>query len=150
MEPNGLFPLGRDYTWLATDAVGHVAVFTNAGQGPVPTAVLADRRVSDYAETLIKALPERNDFHLLVTLPRPDDFVGFARRGLFAYDWQDCHRDTGWSRRYELLACPNVPITVEELAEELAALIRMVRFRSLRFADCRAVAPEDHVECVQA
>lgn len=86
MGPDEHDPLGQDDAWLATDAVGHVAIFTNAGPGPISIAVLADRRASDQAESLIKALPERGDSQMLVILPRPDDFVAFARRGLFAYD----------------------------------------------------------------
>jgi hypothetical protein len=150
MEPDEAYPLGRDYAWLATDAAGHVAVFTNAGQGPIPIAVLTDRRASDHAEPLVEALPERGDCRMLVNLPRPDDFVAFARRGLFAYDWQDCHRDTSWSHRYELLARPAVPVTVEELAGEVAALIGTVRFQSLRFAESLAIAVDDHVESRRA
>ncbi len=150
MEPDEPYPLGRDYAWLATDAAGHVAVFTNAGQGPIPNAVLADRWASDHAEPLVKGLPERGDCHMLVTLPRADDFVAFARRGLFAYDWQDSHRDTSWSHRYELLARPAVPVTVEELAGEVAAQIGKVRFESLRFAESLAIAVDDHVESRRA
>lgn len=146
MEPDESYPHGLDYSWLAADAAGHVAIFTNAGRGPIPIAVLADRRASDHAEPLVIALPERNDAHMLVTLPRPDDFVAFARRGLFAYDWQDCHRGAGRSRRHELLARPAAPITVGELEGEVASLIDKVRFGSLRFDDSLAIAVEDHVE----
>ena len=146
LGPDEAYPLGWDYAWLAADAAGHVAIFTNAGQGPIPTAVLADRRASDRAELLIKALPERSDCQMLVTLPRPEDFIACVRRGLFAYDWQDCHRDTGQSHRYELLARPTAPVTVEELTGEVVALIGRVRFQSLRFAESLAIAVEDHVE----
>jgi hypothetical protein len=150
MEPDEPYPLGQDYAWLATDAAGHVAIFTNAGQGPIPIAVLADRQDSDQAESMIEALPERGDSHMLVALPSPDAFVAFARRGLFAYDWQDCHRNTGRPHRYELLARPAVPVTVEELAGEVAALIGRVRFQSLRFADSLAIAVDDQVESRRA
>jgi hypothetical protein len=150
MGPDEGYPLGQDYAWLATDAAGHVAVFTNAGQGPIPTAVLADRLGSDQAELLIRALRERCDSQMLVTLPRPDDFLAFARRGLFAYDWQDFQRDMGWPHRYELLARPAFPVTVEELTGEMATLVGRVRFQTLRFADSLAIAVDDHVESRRA
>ncbi|MDR3619283.1 MAG: hypothetical protein P4L85_08030 [Paludisphaera borealis] len=150
MEPDEVYPLGWDYAWLAADAAGHVAIFTNAGQGPIPIAVLADRRASDHAERLVEALPERSDCQMLVALPRPDDFIAYARRGLFAYDWQDCHRDTGWSHRYELLARPTAPVLVEELPGEVVALIGRVWFQSLRFAESMAIAVDDHVESRRA
>jgi hypothetical protein len=38
MGPDEHDPLGQDDAWLATDAVGHVAIFTNAGPGPIPIA----------------------------------------------------------------------------------------------------------------
>lgn len=38
------------------------------------------------------ALPEISGFDLLTHVHRPDDFIAFARRGLFAYDWSDVHR----------------------------------------------------------
>src|SRR5262249_20308087 len=90
-----VFPHGWDYAWLAVDACGHVAIFTNAGVGPIPVAVLADRKTADRAEELVRQLPERGGCELLVSFPRPDDFIGFARRGLFAYDWTDVSRIVG-------------------------------------------------------
>src|SRR5262249_34565134 len=113
---------------------------------PIPIAVLADRGASDCAEALVKALPERCGTRMLIALPRPDDFEAFARRGLFAYDWQDCQRSTGQVGRYELLARPDRPITAEELGGAVAALIRRVRFGALRFTDALAVAVGDYVE----
>src|SRR5438132_124105 len=101
-----LDPHGRDYAWVALDAVGHVAVFTNAGEGPIPTAVLTNRQEADQAEELIHRLPQRGECQLLMTLPRPDDFIAFARRGLFAYDWRDVHQARDRTFRYELLARP--------------------------------------------
>jgi hypothetical protein len=150
MEPDELYPLGWDYAWLATDATGYVAIFTNAGQGPIPFAVLSDRRASDRTEPLVMALPERGHSNMLVTLPGSEHFAAFARRGLFAYDWQDCHRNAGWSHRYELLARPAVPVNIEEVEEDVAALIARVRFQLLQFADSLSIAVEDHVECRRA
>ncbi|WP_165253251.1 hypothetical protein [Paludisphaera soli] len=147
MQPDRCYPIGLDYAWLATDAEGHVARFTNAGQGPIPKAVLADRRASDQAEALTMALPERGDSLMLVAMPRPDDFVAVACRGLFAYDWQDAHRQAGRIHRYELISRPTVPVTVEELVGELATLIGKVKFRSIRFAESPAIAVDDHGEC---
>jgi hypothetical protein len=84
METDELYPVGWDYAWLAADAAGQVAMFMTAGLGPIPNAILSDRSLADRAESLIEALPERGNCQMLATLPRPDDFVAFARRGLFA------------------------------------------------------------------
>lgn len=84
---------------------------------------------------------------MLVSLPRPDDYVAFARRGLFAYDWQDIHRTIGRTFRYELLARPDTPALVEELESAAAGLARKVQFQSLQFADSASIVVADHVDC---
>jgi hypothetical protein len=53
-----------------------VAVFTNAGQGPLPLAVVADRPTADDAEELTSQLAERGEAVLVADLPRPDSYVG--------------------------------------------------------------------------
>src|SRR5260370_3186543 len=53
----GEFPVGLDFAWLACDAAGHVAVFTNAGTGPIPAAVLAERPAADRSCTLVRDVP---------------------------------------------------------------------------------------------
>lgn len=141
-----LWPIGRDYAWLASDQRGRVAIFTNAGQGPIPIVVLADRHFSDRAEALVRGLPERTILGYASPLPHPEEFIAFARRGLFAYDWQDCHRSSGRSHRYEMLASPAVPVGIEQLEDEVAALFGKARFRSLRFADSLSIAVDEHVE----
>lgn len=167
-----LFPEGWDYPWLAIDAEGHIGIFTNAGEGPIPIAVLADRATVDRtlwpeqyptekmptavwanraavdrAEELVRKLPERSEYRMLATRTRPDDFIGFARRGLFAYDWQDAHRIFGRTHCYEIQGQPQSPISIEDINPEVAALARRVSFDSLRFADSLRIAVTEHMEC---
>jgi hypothetical protein len=52
------YPHGCDYVWLAVDAAGSVAIFTNAGQGPIPAVVLADRFELRFDETHSIAVAE--------------------------------------------------------------------------------------------
>ncbi|MFN8390463.1 MAG: hypothetical protein U0136_09255 [Bdellovibrionota bacterium] len=143
------FPIGRDYAWLAQDAVGHVAIFTNGGCGPIPKSVLVDRTLADQAESLIDALPVVGRCQTLACLPSPEVFDAFAARGLFVFDWQDCHRDRDFSSRYELVSRPARPISHSELNGDLAALSEIVRFSSLRFAESRAVDASQNVDCVR-
>ena len=86
-------PVGIDYAWLACDADGHVARFTNAGEGPVPTAVLAVRELADRVDSLTRDLPFVGRHEMRVSLPDPTDFSRLARRGLFGYDWQSRRSD---------------------------------------------------------
>jgi hypothetical protein len=120
-------------------------VLTNAGQGPIPAWVLTHREQADQAEELIGELPERGECHLLVSMPRPDDFVAFARRGFFAYDWGDIQRTRARTFRYELVAQPKSPVSVEELPPGIASLARGVRFGTLQFADSPSVAVSEHL-----
>ncbi|MFJ3049839.1 hypothetical protein [Pseudomonas nitroreducens] len=110
---------GLDVAWMAVDALGHVAIFTSGGVGAVPSTAVAS---IDITEPELDSLPETSGFDLLVNLPRPDDFVRFAKRGFFAYDWSDVHRVT--RRRiggYELQARPLRPLTLSELPASLRA-----------------------------
>jgi hypothetical protein len=128
-------PIGLDYAWLACDAVDFVARFTNAGQGPVPVAVLAKRELADQAEMLMRNLPFVGGHEMQVELPDPTDFIRIAHRGLYAFDWQDAHRTTNHSGCYEIVSRPLRPLRAEELPPELRRLAELVRFDALRFAD---------------
>ncbi|WP_325435215.1 hypothetical protein [Pseudomonas nitroreducens] len=104
---------GLDVAWIAVDALGQVAIFTTGGAGTVPFTAVAS---IDITELEVDLLPETSGFDLLVNLPRPDDFVRFAKRGFFAYDWSDVHRVTQLRiEGYELQARPLRPLTLKEL-----------------------------------
>lgn len=69
-------PVGLDYAWLACDAEGHVARFTNAGEGPIPVVVLANRELADRTELLTLSLPFVGEAEMRVSLP---DLIDFRR-----------------------------------------------------------------------
>jgi hypothetical protein len=122
---------GLDCAWLATDDMDQIAVFTTAGEGPIPTAALAS---VESAEELIATLPETTQYELLVQLARPDDFIAFASRGFFAYDWFDIHRTNKESTNcYDLLAKPLRPITLSELPVSLQELASATRISGVTF-----------------
>ncbi len=137
----------EDYEWYGCDEAGEVAVFTSAGIGPIPVGVLASRAVADSLAEMVWKLPERGGATMLVSLPRPDDYVHFASRGFFAYDWQDVHHTKFKSRRYEMMSRPERPIQVSELPGEFQALVRSVVFSGLRFAESGKVDVRDYFEC---
>lgn len=141
-------PAGVDYAWLASDAEGHVARFTNVGEGPVPAAVLGMREMADRAEALCGALPFVGKPVMRVSLPDPTDFRRLARRGLYGYDWQDATRTAGHTGCYELLAVPTLAVRMEELPADLRRLAGLVRFGNLRFADSVAIDVRAIVACV--
>jgi hypothetical protein len=87
---------------------------------------------------------------MLVSLPIPDDFVHFASRGFFAYDWQDVHRTGGFSRRYEMLSRPERPIQVSEMPEQFQSLLRSTTLAGLRFADNLTIDVRGYFGCEPA
>ena len=106
-----------DLPWVAVDAAGRLAVFTTAGEGPVPASAL---QASAAVEAVVAELSVVGGSKLLVDYPRPDDFVSFAERGLYAYDWCDAHRTAAASKGcYELVAVPLRPVLIGELPEGL-------------------------------
>src|SRR3954454_9449980 len=88
---------GSDYEWYASDASGHVAVFTSAGIGPIPSVVLASRPLADSLAESVWKMRQRGRATMLVSLPCPDDYIHFASCGFFAYDWHDVHRARDFS-----------------------------------------------------
>ncbi|WP_279361850.1 hypothetical protein [Xanthomonas sacchari] len=131
---------GVDAAWLAIDAVGHVALFTTAGEGPIPATALISLEA---AEELILALPETSRVDLRATLPRPDDFIAFSKRGVFAYDWSDIHRIARQALGgYELQSLPKTPLHLSDLPESLRTLAAATQLSGLVFGTC-IVVPGD-------
>ncbi len=127
-----------DLPWLALDAAGRLAVFTTAGEGPVPASAL---RVSVTAEAVLAQLPVVGGNELLVEYPRPDDFIAFAERGLYAYDWADAHRVHGdCTRCYELVAKPLRPVSIDELSPDLRSPFEATVIAGASFGEPRVSA----------
>jgi hypothetical protein len=127
------YPSGLDVEWIAVDRKGRVGVFTTAGTGPIPKALLTEAEVLDQIWDAIRSLPEVMDYELVVTVPRPDDFIAFAKSGLFSFDWEEFQE----TPRYEVQARPKTPLTVEAIAwpQELRGLLPQVTSSVLDFDD---------------
>jgi hypothetical protein len=122
---------GIDVAWLAMDSFGHIGVFTTGGKGPIPRTALP---TVESAEESVALLPEVSGTELHARLSRPDDYVAFSKRGIFAFDWVDVHRvDADASNAYELIASPTVPVKLEALPAEVRALASATAFPNLAF-----------------
>ena len=122
---------GIDAAWIAIDSRGQVAMFTTGGEGHVPESAIPS---TEDAESEVLALPEICSCDLLVNLPRPDDFIAFASRGFFAYDWSDVHSSMKKALgRYELQARPSRPLTLTDLPPSLQALASSTKLLDASF-----------------
>ncbi|HUS09353.1 MAG TPA: hypothetical protein VMZ30_02720 [Pyrinomonadaceae bacterium] len=148
-KPSELYPW-EDYEWYATDTVGHVAVFTTAGIGPIPVSVLSARSLEDALAVAVGKMLPRGRATMLVSLPTPDDYIHFAACGFFAYDWQDVHRTKFKKNRYEMLSEPGKPIHVSELPEQFQSLLRSTTFANLSFANTRKIDVVGCFKCESA
>jgi hypothetical protein len=142
------YPDQIDCLWIASDRDGHAAAFVTAGSGPIPRAVLdRDAPPLDDLEALVCELPIRSDATMLVDVPRPDDFVAMAARGLFVYDWRDVHRtSSSVLDAYEPVAYPQRPVHVTELPPQLASACTGVVFADLAFSSGGTLRPQDFVD----
>jgi hypothetical protein len=142
-------PMGLDYAWLGCDAEGHVARFTNAGNGPIPAFLLANRHLADGVEALTRALPVVSDSEILMSLPNPTDFMEIARRGIYGFDWQDATRISGRSGSYEIVSRPRSPLRLAQLPPALLRLVELVRFDGFRFSDSHTIDVASFLETVE-
>lgn len=124
---------GLEYDWLASDADGHVALFSTAGGGFAPPEFLRDTGAHDAAIDAILACP-------VMTAVRfaPEVAPGLkniwrmaAERGLFAFD---CDPNGG---PYRIVAAPVVPLRVDSLPAPAADVVSRLSLR-VRF-DVQAI-----------
>jgi hypothetical protein len=131
---------GWEFDWLGIDRYGHVAVFSNAGCGPLPEPVnehLADVDAAlaraDELPVIGSAASDKN--------PEGGDcsfWYSYSAKGFYAYDWR-----RNWDGPYRRLSSPTVPISIDRLPDQLQAIARLAVF-PVNFAD----EPEITIECV--
>ena len=120
-----------DVGWVATDALGQVALFTTGGPGPVPDSALPS---VENSEEFVLSLPEVSEVDRANTRAGANAFVEFAKRGFFAYDWSDVHRDSGQALRgYELQYRPLNPRTLFDLPAPSRVLAEVTRLSDVTF-----------------
>jgi len=145
------YPDGFDCVWLATDRDGHLGAFVTAGIGPIPVQALnTDHMPVEDIEEQVWKLPRVSGARLLITVVRPDDYVAFAERGLFVYDWSDVHRIARESiHAYELMAAPVHPITLDALPGELSSSLGslIIRLDQVAFVECLLLDVHAHESC---
>lgn len=143
------YPSGLDVEWIAVDGRGRVGVFTTAGSGPLPKVYLTSAGLLDQIWDVVRHLPEITEHELLVSLPRPDDFVAFAKRGLSSFDWADiCRSWASASGPYEIQARPQHALSVDLIPwpPEIRNILGQVTSPAIDF-DCTSIDIAAALEC---
>jgi len=104
-----------EFDWFGIDRVGNIGMFCSFGIGPVPKIVWSSLELYNELYEIIENLPE-------VTQPQLvykgngyfTDWLAYASKGLFAYDYHDIHR-TKKLKQYDLIAVPDNPTKIEDL-----------------------------------
>ena len=126
-----MYPEGTDAEWFGIDALGYVGRFTTGGVGPVPKKVI-DAKLPWFYETNNLGVSSR--VKMLKELPRSDDFLDLAKRGIYGFDWDDVHRSKKNERkRYELISKPLTPILFDKIQEFFSQSRPVVTFENIEF-----------------
>jgi hypothetical protein len=121
---------GREFDWLGIDRHGRVAVFSNAGYGPLPETV--NERLADVDAALERA-DELPAIGSAANIENSGDgdysfWYSYSAKGFYAYDWRV------WDGPYWRLSSPTVPISIDRLPDQLQAVARLAVF-PVDFAD---------------
>ena len=145
------YPDGIDCVWIAADRAGNLGAFITAGMGPIPSVALDFESKSIYEiEAEICLLPVSSTANLLVSVKRPDDYIDFAERGLFVYDWTDVTRTKRESLElYEQVAMPSMPLKLDSLPSNIFSIAESVIFAEILFSGSRTLDVPAFFECVK-
>ncbi|BEV13121.1 hypothetical protein ATDW_36170 (plasmid) [Asticcacaulis sp. DW145] len=143
------YPKGFDCVWIACDGANQLAAFITGGSGPIPEKLFVDQLINiEDVEDRIVDLREDSEVTLFTTVPRPDDFLGLARRGLHVFDWTDIHRTVKTSiGTYELVARPRTPRKIDTLPMDLRLVAVSAGLHSLHFSGIEQINPIHHMAC---
>lgn len=145
--PRGRRPeeiLGLEHDWLAVDEAGHVGLFSTAGGGLAPRALLEDAASQEQAISALLALPPTCGVR---QAPRTaaglsNTWKEAARRGVYAFD-SSVHGGA-----YRRVGVPVRPGRVGDFADTLAEVIQRVSLKGIRFDRARRLTGVDLVKAI--
>ncbi|AWH30717.1 MULTISPECIES: hypothetical protein [unclassified Stenotrophomonas maltophilia group] len=120
------YPDGFECVWLGVDQTGAVAAFVTAGEGDIPTALLHQAAVDIFdMEMMLMELPVVGRAVMHMKVPRDDDGVAMASRGIHVYDWN--------RGGYVRFATPTLAIQRTALSGDLQVLAGLATFNTIDF-----------------
>jgi hypothetical protein len=127
--------VGLEYDWLAVDADGFVALFSTAGAGFVPDALLRDPEGFDGAIDAILEMPARTiaDCDRELAPGRLNTWRRVAERGLFAFDSDPL------GGPYRLVAKPHAPVRANGLPSSVASVAGRIVLPTVSFKNATEV-----------
>lgn len=120
----------QELDWLAVDNKGQLGIFTAVMNAPIPDKVKSSLENYQDLQQRIKFRPKTTSA-IVVTREKGNfsDWIAYADKGFFAFDFQDVHR-TNKKSQYDLIARPARPLLIDEL--HLPLLLK----ESLAIVDC--------------
>lgn len=115
----------EDIMWFAIDSNNCILAFTSGGCGSVPEFVCRSKEETSQLETFfLEKLEAVSDAKMEITsddTPLSTDAELLAKKGIFVYDvsFEENHPD-----EYARIAIPTVPIHIDDLPADIAAIIR--------------------------
>jgi len=127
---------GLEFDWLASDANGHVAMFSTAGGGYAPEEFLRDTDAHDNAADIILALPSYTKARFAPELGPglKNTWQMMAERGFFAFD-----SDPNGGP-YRLVAAPERATHVSELPRVVSDVVARLVFLHLKFSELSRIS----------
>ena len=137
--------VGEEFDWWAVDCDDHVALFSTAGYGEVPTDVLdayGDPSAQPQLGTLLPLINFTTTWREVGRGPgTSDEFRQLGAHGMFVFDWRH------WHGPYERIVRPDVAARVRDLPHLVRESVVLVGLRAVCFAEVAGVTPVEHVAC---
>lgn len=132
-------PLHSEFDWFAIDINLNIAVFTvSTREAPIPMSVFSSinnyNMVFEYVNNLPNSSLVEQYYHKDVI----DDWLIYAQKGIFAFDYGDVHRKVSL-HQYDLIAKPLSPIPILGLDQDI---IRYLPKLNVDFRESIKVANE--------
>jgi hypothetical protein len=106
----------QEFDWFASDRNGNLGIFSAIMNAPIPESIKVSYENYIKVEEIISSLPKSTS-HILTTNENGNfsDWISYAEKGLFAFDFQDVHRTKNEIKnQYDLIAKPFQPILVND------------------------------------